>query len=89
MTGVGFMSFMLWIIGGLAFVGSQSSNLAIGSILIAVNFVYNCTLGPICYTIIAETSSTRLRAKSIALSRVAYQVSRLLPMTREWADGSA
>jgi SP family general alpha glucoside:H+ symporter-like MFS transporter len=72
--GVGFMSFMRFIIGGMAFIGTQQSTLAIGAILVAVNFVYNCTLGPLCYTIIAETPSTRLRAKSIALARVSYQV---------------
>ncbi len=73
------MSFMLFIIGGMAFIGTQQSTLAIGAILVAVNFVYNCTLGPLCYTIIAETPSTRLRAKSIALARVAYQVRPLEP----------
>lgn len=67
------MSFMLWIIGGLGFVDSNTARTAVGCILIGVNFVYNCTLGPICYTIIAETSSTRLRNKSVALARVAYQ----------------
>lgn len=72
-TGLAFMSFMLWIIGGMGFLSSQSARVAVGCILIGVNFVYNCTLGPVCYTIISETSSTRLRNKSVALARVAYQ----------------
>ena len=67
------MSFMLWIIGGMGFLSSQSARVAVGCILIGVNFVYNCTLGPVCSTIISETSSTRLRNKSVALARVAYQ----------------
>lgn len=94
------MSFVLWIIGGLAFKG-DSTIMAIGSLLIALNFIYNvspvilstlcpsifrsvesrspqCTLGPLCYTIIAEMSSTRLRQKSIALSRIAYQIMNII-----------
>jgi MFS family permease len=39
---------------------------------------YNSTLGPVCYTLIAEISSTRLRAKTIALSRVAYQLMNII-----------
>lgn len=36
------------------------------------------SLGPLCYTIIAEVSSTRLRQKSIVLSRIAYQVMNII-----------
>jgi hypothetical protein len=72
----------MWIcllcIGGMAFIGNKASNLAIGSLLIALNFLYNSTLGPVCYVIISETSSTRLRQKSVALSRMAYQVMNII-----------
>jgi SP family general alpha glucoside:H+ symporter-like MFS transporter len=37
-----------------------------------------CTLGPLCYVIIGEMSSTRLRQKSIALSRIAYQIMNII-----------
>jgi SP family general alpha glucoside:H+ symporter-like MFS transporter len=68
------MCLMLFLIGGLGFVGNSSSTWAIGSLLIVLNFAYNASLGPVCYTIIGEVSSTRLRQKSIVLSRIAYQV---------------
>ena len=39
--GMAFMSFMLWIIGGLGFKKGDSTTFAIGSLLIALNFIYN------------------------------------------------
>ena len=35
------MSFVLWIIGGMAFKQSHDVTMAIGSLLIALNFIYN------------------------------------------------
>jgi SP family general alpha glucoside:H+ symporter-like MFS transporter len=88
-SGMGLMSFVLFIIGGLGFIKKNEvdgifskqyvdTTYAIGSLLIALNFIYNATLGPICYTLIGEVSSTRLRQKSIVLSRVAYQVMNII-----------
>jgi len=87
--GMGLMSFVLFIIGGLGFIKRNEVNdkpshqyiqttYAIGSLLIALNFIYNATLGPICYTLIGEISSTRLRQKSIVLSRIAYQIMNII-----------
>jgi MFS transporter, SP family, general alpha glucoside:H+ symporter len=75
---MGTMSVVLFIIGGLGWIGSNSSIYAIGSLLIVLNFAYNATLGPICYTLIGEISSTRLRQKSIVLSRIAYQIMNII-----------
>ncbi|KAK3711131.1 hypothetical protein LTR37_009918 [Vermiconidia calcicola] len=41
-------------------------------------FVYSSTIGPICYTIISETSSLRLRAKSVCLSRNIYNITQII-----------
>lgn len=41
-------------------------------------FTYSLTIGPICYTIISETSAVRLRAKSVALSRNVYNLTQLV-----------
>lgn len=54
MVGMGTMAVVLFLIGGLGFIGSTSSIYAIGSLLIMLNFIYNSTLGPICYTLIGE-----------------------------------
>jgi SP family general alpha glucoside:H+ symporter-like MFS transporter len=48
------------------------------SMMLVWLFVYYMTVGPICYAIIGETSSTRLRNKSICLSRIAYYVAQII-----------
>jgi SP family general alpha glucoside:H+ symporter-like MFS transporter len=47
---------------------------AIGSLLLIFTFVYDFTVGPVCYSLVAELSSTRLRAKTIVLSRNVYNI---------------
>lgn len=89
--GMATMATVLVVIGGLGSVKPDSTHYlsavyAIGSLLIGLNFIYHATLGPICYTLIGEVSATRLRQKSVALSRVAYQITNILwsvhPVTR-------
>jgi SP family general alpha glucoside:H+ symporter-like MFS transporter len=41
-------------------------------------FVYYLTVGPICYAIIGEISSTRLRNKSVCLSRITYYIAQII-----------
>ncbi|GAW00411.1 maltose permease [Lentinula edodes] len=77
-AGMGCMAVVLFVIGGLGFISSNNATMTVGGLLIALNFIYNCTLGPLCYTIIGEVSSTRLRQKSIALSRIAYQIMNII-----------
>ncbi|KAK9351843.1 general substrate transporter [Lipomyces doorenjongii] len=48
---------------------SKGGSWAIGSILLAFILVYNCTLGPVCYALVAEIPSTRLRSKTIVIAR--------------------
>ena len=61
-------------IGLLAFLeyqqGAVSSVIAMLLVIFAV--VYNFTVGPVCYTIVAETPSTRLKTPTNAISRGAY-----------------
>lgn len=40
--------------------------------------IYYMTVGPICYAIISEVSSTRLRNKSVCLSRIAYYIGQIV-----------
>lgn len=78
MGGMACMCVTLFIIGALGFHVNQSVNYGMGGLLIGLNFIYNCSLGPVCYTIIAEISSTRLRQKSIVLARIAYQIMNII-----------
>lgn len=47
------------------------------SLGILISFVYAGAMGPITYTIIAETSSVRLRALSTGVGRGAYYVAEI------------
>jgi MFS transporter, SP family, general alpha glucoside:H+ symporter len=51
---------------------------AIGSMLLVISFSYNCTIGPVCYPLVAEMPSTRLRTKTVVLARNAYLVADII-----------
>ena len=70
---------LLLIVGILASVSEQqSSKWGQAALCLMWLFVYSSTIGPICYTIISETSSIRLRAKSVCLSRNVYNVTQII-----------
>ncbi|KAG8676420.1 hypothetical protein FPOAC2_02518 [Fusarium poae] len=54
--------------------GQKGLNWSLGAILITTTFLYNLSIGPTCYVIVAEIPSTRLRVKTIALARVIYNI---------------
>ncbi|KAL5341056.1 sugar transporter [Aspergillus crustosus] len=66
---------------GFTSVGAPSSsagNYAQAGLMLAWLGVYYLTVGPICYAIITEVSSTRLRNKSVCLSRIAYYIAQIV-----------
>jgi MFS transporter, SP family, general alpha glucoside:H+ symporter len=69
---------LLVIIGGLGFSSSTSAQWAVGSLLLVFTLAYNLSVGPVCYAIVAEVSSTRLRQKTVVLARMAYNCCSLL-----------
>jgi SP family general alpha glucoside:H+ symporter-like MFS transporter len=58
---------------------SSATNYAQACLGIIISFTYALAMGPITYTIIAETSSVRLRALSTGIGRAAYYI-REIPM---------
>jgi SP family general alpha glucoside:H+ symporter-like MFS transporter len=80
----------LWGLGGLTFVlilvgiisaatgKSQGGYYTQAAMMLVWLWVYYMTVGPICYAIIGEISSTRLRNKSISLSRSSYYVGQII-----------
>ncbi|KAI1342327.1 maltose permease [Xylariaceae sp. FL0016] len=56
---------------------SESTNYAQACLGVIISFVYALCMGPISYTIIAETSSVRLRALSTGVGRAAYYVAEI------------
>ncbi|KAJ5247414.1 hypothetical protein N7468_002397, partial [Penicillium chermesinum] len=56
---------------------TSATNYAQAVLGILISFVYAGTLGPTSYTVIAETSSVRLRALSTGVGRAAYYVAEI------------
>jgi len=76
LAGEAIMCVFLLIIGCLGLIpkGNENVQWAIGSMLLLYTFTYDATVGPVCYSLVAEISSTRLRAKTIVLARNLYNV---------------
>lgn len=74
MGGMTFMFFCLVAIGGLGFDNSQKAEMAIGILLVISTLANMTTIGPVCYPIVAETPSGRLRYKTITIGRFVYNV---------------
>ncbi|CAN6607935.1 alpha-glucosides permease Mph3p [Trichomonascus vanleenenianus] len=67
---------LLVTMGFVAFApeSNQGAQYIVGALLMVFTFVYDMTVGPVCYALVAEISSTRLRQKTVALGRNAYNI---------------
>ncbi|KAH1496035.1 hypothetical protein LV164_002285 [Aspergillus fumigatus] len=75
MSGLSFMFACMVIIGGLGFAeGNKGAQLAIGILLVICTLCNMITVGPVCYPIVAETPSGRLRYKTIVIGRFVYNL---------------
>lgn len=74
--GLIFMTIMLLLMGILSVIPGQNSAIpwASSAILLLYVFVYDLSVGPVCFALVSETSSTRLRGKSISLARNTYNI---------------
>jgi MFS transporter, SP family, general alpha glucoside:H+ symporter len=70
------MTILLGIIGFVALAGKENvgAQWAIGSMLLIYTFTYDCTVGPVCYSLVAELTSTRLKTKTVVLARNVYNI---------------
>ncbi|KAK6345779.1 hypothetical protein TWF718_007685 [Orbilia javanica] len=65
----------LFTIGFIALGPSKpATQWATGAMLLAYTFFYDVTVGPVCYSLVSEISSTRLRAKTVVLARSLYNI---------------
>lgn len=78
--GQALMCTLLLIIGFLGIVPSGNTGVqwAIGVMLLVFALVYNCTVGPVCYSLVAEIPSTRLRQKTVVLARNFYNIAFII-----------
>lgn len=53
---------------------NPTASWATGSMLIVFTFVYDFTVGPVCYALVSEIPSTRLRQKTVVLARTLYNL---------------
>ena len=74
------LNIFLFIVGFLSLAGPQNTaaSWATGSMLLIYTFFYDSTVGPVCYSLVSELSSTRLRTKTIVLSRNLYNMLSIL-----------
>ncbi|POY71040.1 hypothetical protein BMF94_5966 [Rhodotorula taiwanensis] len=72
--GLTILAILLFIIGGMGSIprSNKGGSYAVGAMLLIYTAVYDATVGPVCYTLVSEIPSTRLRAKTVVLSRIAY-----------------
>lgn len=71
---------LLLLIGCLGIISKNNipAQWAIGSMLLAYTFIYDASVGPVCYSLVAELSSTRLRQKTVVIARNLYNVGGLI-----------
>lgn len=74
--GLAILNMLLFTIGFISLAGEDNTaaSWATGSMLLVYTFFYDSTVGPVCYSLVSELSSTRLRSKTIVLSRNLYNL---------------
>lgn len=74
------MCSLLLTIGCTSFAGKENvaAHWAIGTMLLLYTFTYDATVGPVCYSLVSELTSTRLRTKSVVLARNVYNIVGIL-----------
>ena len=73
------LTLIMLIVGAMAHKQDVTSyQWGIGTMLLIFTFSYDLTIGPVCYSLVAELSSTRLKAKTIVLSRNLYNVAGIV-----------
>ncbi|KAI1846588.1 hypothetical protein JX266_007161 [Neoarthrinium moseri] len=96
--GLAGMFVILLIIGflGLAPESNKGASWSVGALIIFMLFLFQLSVGPICYTIFAEIPSTRLRIKTVVLARASYNSAVFITNTimpkmvgkNDWAWGA-
>lgn len=73
------MTTLLFVIGFLSIpVDNKGAIWALASIMDCWTFIYQMTVGPICFVIISEISATRLREKTIAVSTAVQAIASII-----------
>lgn len=66
---------VLMIAGGVGTLPTTTTqSWALGALVCLMTFIYDTTVGPVCYSLVSELPSTRLRVKTVILARIAYNI---------------
>lgn len=76
--GLAIMFIILIVVGGLGVSSSSGAGYGVGSLLLIYTFVYDITVGPVCYSLVAEIPSTRLKIKTVVLARNFYNIGGII-----------
>lgn len=75
------LSVMLFVLLAVGFMGIPAPVEAIGwasgALMMVFVVTYDLTVGPVCYCLVAEIPSTRLRIKTVVLARNAYNIASI------------
>jgi len=77
-NGLAVLCILLLLIGLISISNSKGASWGIGSMLLIYTFTYDLTVGPVCYSLVAEIPSTRLKTKSIVIARNVYNVAGIV-----------
>ncbi|KAL4787949.1 general substrate transporter [Aspergillus varians] len=77
-SGLCALTLILFSVGFTSLSDSAAASWAIGSLLLVFTFTYDCTIGPVCYSIVSEMPSTQLRAWTIVLARNVYNMAMIV-----------
>ncbi|KAI9147080.1 alpha-glucoside permease [Paramyrothecium foliicola] len=82
LSGIAGMFVLLVVIGSVGAAINTDDNAAaswgVGSMLLLLTMVYDMTVGPVCYALVSEIASTRLRSKTIVLARSTYNIGNIV-----------
>ncbi|KAL3478664.1 general substrate transporter [Aspergillus californicus] len=73
-SGLACLTLILFLVGFVSLSSTTAASWTIGSLLLLFTFTYDSTIGPVCYSIVAEIPSTQMRGKTIVLARNAYNL---------------
>ncbi|GFF28405.1 maltose permease MAL61 [Aspergillus udagawae] len=77
--GLALLAIVLFVIGFISIPHSSPSiSWATGSMLLVYTFIYDSTIGPVCFSLVSEIPSSRLRTKTVVLARNLYNVINLV-----------
>ncbi|KAJ5972418.1 Major facilitator superfamily domain general substrate transporter [Penicillium vulpinum] len=77
--GLMILAVILFVIGFISIAPATSAlSWATGSMLLVYTFIYDSTIGPVCFSLVSEMPSSRLRTKTVVLARNTYNVLNLV-----------